>query len=89
MGVADVTAPDGVDVPRRVCDDPQKSTVMSKIFTVRLDLAETVCQAHGADTPRRDMLRKTLRWDQVVAFFRPASSLWSPVPPSYPDPSPA
>lgn len=30
---------EGVDVPRWVCNDPQKRAVMSKIVTVGLDLA--------------------------------------------------
>lgn len=89
MGVDEVTAPDGVDVPRWVCDDPQKRTVMSGISTVRLDLAETVFPAHGADVPGWAVLRKTLRQDQVVAFVRPASYLGNPVPPPHTDPSPA
>ena len=60
---------------------------MSGISTVGLDLAETVFQAHGADVPGWAVLRKTLRRDQVLAIFRPASSLWSPVEPPHSDPS--
>ncbi|KPP99079.1 MAG: hypothetical protein HLUCCA12_17800 [Rhodobacteraceae bacterium HLUCCA12] len=47
MGFDDVTAPDGIFVPRWVCDDPQRRTVMSEITTVGLDLAKNVFQAIG------------------------------------------
>lgn len=43
---------------------------MSKITTVGLDLAKNVFQVHGADASGRTELRKTLRRDQVLAFFR-------------------
>ena len=49
IGIDDVTAPDGISVPRWVCNDPQKRTVMSEIITVGLDLAKNVFQVHGAD----------------------------------------
>lgn len=60
-GFDDVTAPDGIDVPRWVCDDPQRRTVMSEIITVGLDLAKNVFQVHGADGAGRAVLRKKLR----------------------------
>jgi transposase len=43
--------------------------VMSEIITVGLDLAKNVFQVHGADAPGLGVLRKKLRWDQVLAFF--------------------
>ena len=43
-----MTAPDGINVPRWVCDDPQWRTVMSEIITVRLDVAKHVFQAPEA-----------------------------------------
>lgn len=52
-GVDDVTAPDGIEVPRWVCEDPRRRTVMSEIITVGLDLAKNVFQAHGADASGR------------------------------------
>ena len=61
--------PDGITVPRWVCNDPQKTTVMSEIINAGLDLAKNVFQAHGADASRRTVLRKKLRRDQVLAFF--------------------
>jgi len=42
---------------------------MSEITTVGLDLAKNVFQVHGADASGRAELRKTLRRDQVLAFF--------------------
>ena len=48
---------------------------MSEIITVGLDLAKNVFQAHGADASGRAVLRKKLRRDQVVAFFRPAAAV--------------
>lgn len=42
---------------------------MWQFITVGLDLARTVFQAHGAETPGRAVLRKTPRRDQVRAFF--------------------
>ena len=44
---------------------------MSEIITVGLDLAKNVFQAHGADASGRTVLRKKLRRDQVLSFFRP------------------
>ncbi|MCU9850262.1 hypothetical protein OEZ60_19935, partial [Defluviimonas sp. WL0024] len=41
-GCDDVTAPDGINVPRWVCNDPQRRAVMSEIITVGLDLAKNV-----------------------------------------------
>ncbi len=65
-----VTAPpDGIDVPRWVCNDPQRRAVMSEIITVGLDLAKNVFQGHGADGSGRAVLRKTLRRAQVLEFF--------------------
>jgi hypothetical protein len=61
-GFDDVTAPDGICVPRWVCEDPQGRAVMSEIITVGLDLAENVFQVHGAG---RAVLRKKLRRVQV------------------------
>lgn len=43
---------------------------MSEITTVGLDLAKSVFQVHGADASGRAELRKKLRRDQVLAFFR-------------------
>jgi len=68
IGIDDVT-PDGIFVPRWVCEDPQRRTVMSEITMVGLDLAKNVFQAHGADASGRVALRKKLRRDQVLAFF--------------------
>jgi hypothetical protein len=65
----DVTAPDGINMPRWVYEDPQRRTVMSEITTVGLDLAKNVFQVHGADASGRAELRKKLRRDQVLAFF--------------------
>lgn len=42
---------------------------MSVITTVGLDLAN-VFQVHGADASGQAVLRKKLRRDQVLAFFR-------------------
>ena len=42
---------------------------MLEIFTVGLDLAKNVFQAHGADASGRTVLRKKLRRDQVLTFF--------------------
>jgi transposase len=50
---------------------------MLEITTVGLDLAKTVfvafgassIQVHWADVSGRPVLRKKLRWDQVLAFF--------------------
>ena len=61
--------PDGIDLPRLDCEDPQRRTVMSEIITVGLDLAKNVFQAHGADASGRAVLRKKLRRGQVLAFF--------------------
>lgn len=70
VGFVAVTAPpDGIDVPRWVCNDPQRGAVMSGIITVGLDLAKNVFQFHGADAAGRAVLRKKLRRDQVLAFF--------------------
>lgn len=65
-----MTAPDGIDVPRWVCNDPHRGAVMSDVTTVGLDLAKNVFQAHGADASGRAVLRKKLRRHQVLAFFR-------------------
>lgn len=74
----DVTAPpDDINVPRWVCQDPQRRAVMLENTRVGLDLAKNVLiafgassdQAHGADASRRAVLRKKLRRDQVPAFF--------------------
>ena len=66
----DVTAPpDGVDVPRWVCEAPYRMAVMFEITTVGLDLAKNVFQAHGANVSGKEVLRKKLRRDQVLAFF--------------------
>ena len=42
---------------------------MLEIFTVGLDMAKTVFQAHGADASGWAVLRKKLRRDQVLAFY--------------------
>jgi hypothetical protein len=42
FGLDDVTAPDGIDVPRWVCEEPQRGMVMLEIPTVGLDLAKNV-----------------------------------------------
>src|SRR6056297_1772719 len=68
-GVADVTAPDGISVPRWVCNDPHRRAVMAEITTVGLDLAKNVFQVHGADGSGRAVLRKKLRRAQVLEFF--------------------
>lgn len=47
--IDDVTAPDGICVPRWVCNDPQRRAVMLETITVRLDLTKNVFQVHGAD----------------------------------------
>jgi len=51
---------------------------MSKMTTVGLDLAKTVHQVHRADGLGRAVLRKRLRRDQVLAFFRhlPPCHFW-------------
>lgn len=41
---------------------------MSKIITVRLDLALNLFQVHGSDVSGRAVLSKTLRRDQVIYF---------------------
>jgi hypothetical protein len=56
-GIDDVTAPDGINVRRWVCDDPQRRAVMSEIITVGLDLAKNVFQVHGADASGLGVLR--------------------------------
>ena len=61
--------PDGIFVPRWVCEDPQRGAVMSEITTVGLDLAKNLFQVHGADASGHAVLRKKLRRDQVLAFF--------------------
>jgi transposase len=43
---------------------------MSEISRVWLDLAKNVFRVHGADGAGRAMLRKKLRRDQVLTFFR-------------------
>ena len=42
---------------------------MLEIFTVGLDVAKTVFQAHGADASGCAVMRKKLRRDQVLAFY--------------------
>lgn len=69
VGSDDVTAPDGICVPRWVCEDPQRGAVMSEIITVGFDLAKNVFQLHGADASGRAVLRKKLRRMQVLEFF--------------------
>lgn len=69
MGVNDVTAPDGIYVPRRAREDPQRRAVISSITSVGLDLSKNVFQVHRADASGRTELRKKLRRDQVLAFF--------------------
>lgn len=49
--------PDGIAVPRWVCEDPQRRTVMLEIATVGLDLAKNVFQVHGADASERAVVR--------------------------------
>jgi hypothetical protein len=44
VGLNDVAAPDGINVPKWVCYDPQRRTVTSEIITVGLDLAKNVFQ---------------------------------------------
>lgn len=61
--------PDGIDVPRWVCQDRQRRVVMSEFITVGLDLAKQVFQAHGADASRRAVLCRKLRRGQVPAYF--------------------
>lgn len=64
-----VCPPDGIDVPRWVCDDPQEGAVTSKILTIGLDLAKNVFQLHGADASGRAVLRRKLRRGQVLEFL--------------------
>lgn len=52
-GADDVTAPNGICVPRWVSNDPQTRAVMSEIITVGLDLAKKVFQVNGADASGR------------------------------------
>jgi transposase len=40
-----------------------------QILTVWLDLAKKVFQVHGADATGKEVVRKMLRRDQVLAFF--------------------
>ena len=42
---------------------------MTKVTIVRLDLAKSVFQVHGADKEGRPVVRKKLRQGQVLAFF--------------------
>jgi hypothetical protein len=74
-GSDDVTDPDGIGVPKWVCNDPQRRAVMSEITTVGLDLAKNVFQVHGADGAGRAVLRKKLRRAQVLEFFGAAAAL--------------
>jgi hypothetical protein len=64
----DVAATEGINVPRWVCEDPQRRTALPEITTVRLDLAKGVFEAHGADASGRALLRKKMGPDQVLAF---------------------
>ena len=74
MAVMIEPPPDGINVPRWVCDDPQRKAVMSEIITVGLDpladrLAKNVfvafgassIQMHGVDGAGRAVLPKKLR----------------------------
>lgn len=47
-----MTAPDGIDAPRWVCEDPQRTAVKSEIATVWLEPAKTVFVAFGASSIR-------------------------------------
>ena len=49
---------------------------MSEMTTVGLDQAKNVFQIHGADASGRAELRKTLRRDQVLAFFSQLQPSW-------------
>jgi transposase len=44
---------------------------MNEVCTIGLDLAKNVFQVHGADASGRVVIRKQLRRNQVLAFFRP------------------
>lgn len=61
--------PDGICVPRWVCNDQQMRVVMSEIITAGLDLAKNMFQVHRADAASRAVLRPKLRRDQVLACF--------------------
>jgi hypothetical protein len=41
----DMLPSDGIDVPGRICDDPQRRTVMTEIMMVGVDLAKNVFHA--------------------------------------------
>jgi hypothetical protein len=77
MGFDDVTVPDGIDVPRLVCFDPQRRMVMSEIINVGLDLEKNVFQAHGSDATGRAVTRKELRRARVLEFFAALFRKWS------------
>lgn len=64
-----LTNPDGINVPGWVCDDPQRKTVISKIITVRFDLAMNEFQAHGAEASVRAVRRRTLNRHHDLEFF--------------------
>ena len=42
---------------------------MTKVTTVGLDLAKSVFQVHAANQDDRPVMRKKLRWAQVIPFF--------------------
>ncbi len=42
---------------------------MGEVATIRLDLAKSIFQAHGADAAGEVLFRKKLRRDQVLSFF--------------------
>jgi hypothetical protein len=88
-GSHDVTSPDGIAVPRWVCEDPQRKAVVSDITTVGLDLAKNVFQVHGALLHKSADGRTSLGSGQTcpatfvtgmpsaVKWFRTATRTWN------------
>src|SRR3954453_15409608 len=42
-----------------------------QITTIGLDIAKNVFQVHGIDMPEKGLVRRQLRRNQVLAFFKP------------------
>jgi len=72
-GSDDVTAPDGLNVPRWVCEVQKRGAVMSQIITVGIDLANNSLLTHGANTSVRAVLRRKLLQNLVLANLRQLS----------------
>ena len=53
-----------------VGDESHEGAVHLQVSTIGLDLAKNVFQVHGIDANEKVVVRKQLRRNQVIAFFK-------------------